>query len=327
MEDDLYFTWNGTDTIGKPIQKFFEKLEQWFESKNTLTARRWVILDTRIERPAKHDYDAAILAGGIVNTPYPDQAADVGGILRTDNERYVNRKNWLINRYHGEMEQEAIKDAITNMRQGETESPKNFYSRVAIMVEDAGYPDAVRPHQTQSTWLAGLQPAIKMHVLSMPTADIEVKKQNAENWWNARKKVPNYELGQYQNDPPPQQPQILKRNPQTRTVEPQQQMRKPDLVNDDLAKMFEQMEIRLVNRFKGMINPRPQRSFGNPRPQQTERERDPMSTVKCYKCLHFGHFARDCKSEKNINTVEIFDDEEWYPEDEEELYEELPTRD
>src|SRR3954465_6162717 len=108
------------------------------------------------------------------------------------------------------MEQEAIKDAITNMRQGETESPKNFYSRVAIMVEDAGYPVAVRPHQTQSTWLAGLQPAIKLHVLSMPTGDIDIKKGNAENWWNARRKIPDYDITKLHPEPP--QYTILQRN-------------------------------------------------------------------------------------------------------------------
>jgi hypothetical protein len=136
-------TYDGTDPIGSPIRDFFQELETYFEAKGTAVARKHSLLDKLIRDPAKLEYEAAIGRAGAGNIANPPVVGTPAEQLQLAEDRYTNCKNWLIARFHGAEEQEAIRDAISAMVQGLNESPRLFYSRVAVAVGQAGYDIAV----------------------------------------------------------------------------------------------------------------------------------------------------------------------------------------
>src|SRR5690349_18926775 len=92
-------TYDGTDTIGFPIRTFFQELETYFEAKVTPISRKHSLLDKLIRDPAKMDYDNAI--GAVNGIPNPVIAGTDEEKIQLFEDRYTNRKNWLIARYHG----------------------------------------------------------------------------------------------------------------------------------------------------------------------------------------------------------------------------------
>ena len=101
-------TYNGTDPIGSPIRDFFQELETYFEAKGIAVVCKHSLLDKLIRDPAKLEYDAAIGRAGAGNIANPPIIGNPAGQLQVAEDRYTNRKNWLIARFHGVEEQEAI---------------------------------------------------------------------------------------------------------------------------------------------------------------------------------------------------------------------------
>jgi len=132
-------TFSGYDPLREPIRTFFEDLETFFAIKGIAAARRPEILDTLIRDPAKEAYDAAAAAGAHDGA---DAAAE-----------YLARKNWLIARFHGDDEQRIMRNAIREMAQGISESPRQYYGRVVTAVRQGGYPEAARPVLVESAFI------------------------------------------------------------------------------------------------------------------------------------------------------------------------------
>jgi hypothetical protein len=175
-------TYDGSNTLGYPIHDFFEELETYFEAKATPAARKPTLLDKLIQGIAKQEYDAALADNTIVQPDYVGDAAAIQVVAET---QYNNHKNWLITRFHGETEQEAMKTTIENMVQSINKSPRQWHGRVTLAVGKSGYHENILAHVIHSTWLKGLHPEIKQHIRIMPPAENSVKVTTAENYWNA----------------------------------------------------------------------------------------------------------------------------------------------
>ena len=90
-------TWDEINPINKPIKQFFQDLETYFKVKSIPVMRKHSLLDKLVRDPVKLTYDAAIKAV-IIN---PAIIGDNAERLQLAENRYINRKNWLIKRYHG----------------------------------------------------------------------------------------------------------------------------------------------------------------------------------------------------------------------------------
>ena len=119
--------WDRINPINKLIRQFFKDLETYFKAKGIAIIRKHSLLDKLVRYPAKLAYDAAI-GVAIVN---PVIEGNDAVRLQLAEDRYTNRKNWLIERYHGPQQQEAIRDAMTTMMQFPDENPAMFYARIA----------------------------------------------------------------------------------------------------------------------------------------------------------------------------------------------------
>src|SRR5215210_3546125 len=172
----------GIDPIEESIHEFFRAFEIYCNVKNVSVEHRPTLLDLLIGDPAKLAYDQAIINGGpdgIVNpnilppaAPDAQPAAVAQADLAIHNahrDRYNNRKNWLINHFHGTEEQLAVREVMNSMFMVAGESPKQFYIRIAAQARKSGLPVDAIETITEFTWMKGLPKDIAIHVQSFPT--------------------------------------------------------------------------------------------------------------------------------------------------------------
>ena len=185
-----------TDPGSLDIQGFFRKLERWFLTNDTRNARWYGILDSVIDYPAKANYDAAIILGaapGIVDAAVPPEAAPgadeaaqrAAHALRETawRNKYINRKDWLIQTHHGPVEQDRIKTEIPTMKQGLNELPSHFYARVYRAVEDAGYLQATIETLARTVFETALHPEITYHLNMQPRLETVPMTHQADRIW------------------------------------------------------------------------------------------------------------------------------------------------
>src|SRR4051812_23128283 len=159
----------GYDPIEESIHKFFRAFEIYCNVKNISVEHRPTLLDSLIGEPTKLAYDQAILDGGpngIVNPVIPPPAAQDAAaaavaqaelnIHNAYRDHYVNRKNWLINHFHGAEEQLAVREVINSMSMVSGESPKQFYIQIGAQVRKSGLPADAIETITEFTWMKGL---------------------------------------------------------------------------------------------------------------------------------------------------------------------------
>src|SRR3954470_11883063 len=172
----------GSDPLQEPIHEFVRQFKIYCQAKHLRDEEKCQLLDTVIGHPAKREYDAALdpaVPGGITlplvpNAPNPGdpaaaRAAAELAIATAWRARFNNRINWLTHQFHGEIEQQAIRDMIMNLHMTNDESPRQFYQRIATHVQNAGYPDAAVENMIEMAWFKGLPHGIVMHVRSMNT--------------------------------------------------------------------------------------------------------------------------------------------------------------
>src|SRR5215217_799880 len=108
----------GIDPLEEPIHDFFCAFKIYCNVKNISQAHCPTLLDSLIGEPAKLPYEQAIIDGlpnGIANPVIPAPAAPDAtpaqtaiadaAIATAYQACYNNRKNWLINHFHGAEEQ------------------------------------------------------------------------------------------------------------------------------------------------------------------------------------------------------------------------------
>jgi hypothetical protein len=203
----------GFDPIEESIHDFFRTFEIYCNVKNISLENRPTLLDSLIGEPAKLAYDQAIVNGapnGIENPiipapPAPDAAAAAAALANNAirnayQNRYTNRKNWLINHFHGAEEQLAVREVMNNMFMATGESPKQFYIRISAQARKSGLPANAIDTIAEFTWMKGLPKDITIHVQSFPTQTLDNKVITANNYWKAHggKPSPNYLRYMYQ---------------------------------------------------------------------------------------------------------------------------------
>src|SRR5215213_10296233 len=120
----------GVDNLLRPIHHFFQQLEIHFECKGIPHSRRYPILVALLGDPALQEFTAAVADGTIANPNIPAEPALAEAAHLA---RYVARKEWLINRYHGVEEQAAIRAELSSTKMELGESPSTFYARIATL--------------------------------------------------------------------------------------------------------------------------------------------------------------------------------------------------
>jgi hypothetical protein len=263
------------------IQDFFEEFERYCITDDLRNEHWHLLLDAYIVKPAKTAYDLAILdpaanlhpdipAGPAANAA-PDVAARAeAAIYDAYRNRYLNRRAWLINTHHGEVEQDALKEEIPRMHQGLNEPPSLFYTRLQQAIEDAGYLQATVETIARNAFITALHPDIlyqlnmhpRMNTIPMVTLADRIWK-NLTGHAPLKTKSPHLE---------PPQPRVTKIQTRPTKAEPsfQDQM-------DELTKGFTTLTAHIMGQQRGYGRQYPQQTFGRQNQRQNQR-RQPLPT-------------------------------------------------
>ena len=182
QELPLYY---GFDPTKEHIHLFLSAFEQFVIVERVDTANTITLLRRALMEPASAIFEAALVPGTVGGCAQENVVgnAQEQDIIRLRN--YEACKTWLHQRFFGEEEQENLRNAITEMRQRATESPRKFYSHIVIEIVRAGYDQEQQNRETERVFRQGLQPDIKMHIKLQPRQNLNDTVNAAQRYWDA----------------------------------------------------------------------------------------------------------------------------------------------
>src|SRR5213080_3553051 len=146
-------TFNGIDPLTQKAPTFVQKATQYL-NVNVEDQGRWpTIFISLLEGPARDAYNLAL---GTAALPAFDPPDDPAARQQAGHDRYVVLSTWLIDRFFGAAEQEAIRQALFAMAQDRNESPRQFFGRVSTAVQEANYAQPLRADMTADIWIRGI---------------------------------------------------------------------------------------------------------------------------------------------------------------------------
>jgi hypothetical protein len=165
------------------VHEFDDELKSYFASKD-INANRWVrILKTQLRGPARIKHATAEANGGEIHA-----AIAALGVNPADHVIYNTHLAWLRNTFHNEEVQQRIKDELLRIKQGASESPRDFYTRILHLIEVANLPEATREYTAEICFMNGIHSDIADHINMFGQREFGQKMAMADATWAVKNK-------------------------------------------------------------------------------------------------------------------------------------------
>jgi hypothetical protein len=274
-------TFDGSDRINDSVNDFLRDLESFFAIHDTPIERQLIIVPTRLRGMASDMFDVAVAEGNVV-LPQPEDGETAAERTQRCEGCVIAIRTWLRNTFYGREEQESVKRALTDVRERDHESPRQFHQRVSSMLSKAGYPEAVKDHLLEQHFVMGLRPSIANHVRLHAGDDLDDKIEAAQKYWQLT----------FQNEQPVFEPPSETQN---RTLNKSQIKNNQVIKDTTLEKQVDELtqelaKLRILVANQGRPAKQPSyRQFGRPENIKTNNA--------CFRCGEVGHFASECMTE------------------------------
>src|SRR4051812_20319509 len=140
---------NGYDLIEMPVSKWIKKFNNWNLVNDIPIERKRGIMEGVLDSPAQEMFQEAVAAGGILApggamalAPIdPTALAGVRNMAHTANWTLI--QTWFQNTFNGQAHQCTLRANLPTLYQKLQETPRQFYIRIGIALQDAGYQQVV----------------------------------------------------------------------------------------------------------------------------------------------------------------------------------------
>ena len=115
--------YHGYDPMAESIHQFLEDFEDYCVVKNVSAANKVAHLNRAIKYPAWTEFTVNQGADAAFAIRVLDPVGDAAAQLAINEQNFTNCETWLIKRFFGQEQQEALQAVILKMRQGPDETP------------------------------------------------------------------------------------------------------------------------------------------------------------------------------------------------------------
>ena len=162
---------------------------------------------------------------------------------------------------------------LANIKQGMNESIENYTARFRSILRIATRGQALHDTYQVNYYIQGLEPIAKYQVRMANPANLNEAVNAARRVEEAKSELMDKPIVEQskQAEIPENKPRNIFEKPLEKNYE------------DDITKMFEKLEVKLLDRVKGQGRP----SNNN------------QGNVTCFKCSKNGHYSRECRARNN----------------------------